>query len=653
MEQGNALPVDTRLGEYEILEVLGLGSFGITYRAHDPHLNKVVAIKEYLPGEFAMRTARHTVVPNSEADAADYKWGLARFLDEARTLARFDHPHLNDVLSLFILQMVKKDPLVEVEAEPHCMSFMLSGPLPAFVVFVSLLLLLPASVSGQTAEEIEDLFWRSVECASERQVDLYLETYPNGTYVAEARACLEQQRLQEAREIEDLFWRSVECRSRLQVQTYLTEFPEGRYVAEAWACLEGQLGLDRAARVLVQQGLAAVGHDLGPADGLFGGAQARTRQAIGAWQVAKGMSETGYLTREQADALIGQGREAVARAEAARQRVAEERRQAQADAERQRQEEEAQRQAQEAERQRAAEAERQAQADERQRQEAARKRTQPGETFRDCPVCPELVVVPAGTFLMGSPSYEAGRDENEGPVHQVTIGKPLAVGKYEVTVEEYGRFVSTTGYEGESGCRVWTGEQWEEEKGRGWREPGFQQTGRDPVVCVSWPDAQAYAEWLSRETGKTYRLLSESEWKYVARAGTTTARYWGEREGGQCQYANGSDQTAKRHNNGWTGAACDDEHYRTAPAGTYQANGFDLYDILGNVWEWVEDCWNESYAGAPSAGWAWERGDCSRRVLRGGSWGDLPRTLRSARRGRSTAGIRLDIVGFRIARNLD
>ena len=479
---------------------------------------------------------------------------------------------------------------------PRCMRCMLSRLLPALVV---VWLLLPAFAPGQTAGEIEDLFWRSVE-----------------------------------------------CKSRLQVQAYLQEFPEGRYVAEAWACLEGQLGLDRAARRLVQQGLAALDYSAGVADGLFGPA---TRRAIRAWQAAKEFPGTGYLTREQADALIAQGNEA-----AAEQRQREEaQRQAKAEAERQRQEEEARRRAREAGRQRAAEAERQAREDERQRQEAARKRPQPGETFRDCPVCPELVVVPAGTFLMGSPSYEAGRDEDEGPVHQVTIGRPFAVGKYEVTVGEYGSFVETTGYEGESECQVWTGKKWEEESGRTWRDPGFRQTERDPVVCVSWQDAHAYTEWLSRQTDKTYRLLSEAEWEYVARAGTKTARYWGEREDGQCRYANGADQTVKQDNFGWTVAACDDGHYGPALVGSYQANGFRLYDMLGNVWEWVQDCWNDGYVGAPSDGWAWERGDCSRRVLRSGSWFEGPRFLRSAARGRNTPDHRFSVNGFRIARSVD
>ena len=416
-------------------------------------------------------------------------------------------------------------------------------------------------------------------------------------------------------EIEEVFWESVVCERAREVELYLEIYPTGRYVAEAHECLEGQLGLERAARILVQQGLTALNYSAGAADGLFGPA---TRRAIRAWQAAKEFAGTGYLTRAQADTLMAQGRE-VARQQA---------------------QEEAARKQQGAERRRAAEVERQA--------EAARQRTQPGATFRDCPTCPQMVVVPAGSYQMGSPSYEAGRDENEGPVHRVTIGQAFAVGVYEATVGGYGRFVRTTGYEGESGCLVWTGGKWEEEKGWSWRDPGYRQSEREPVVCVSWQDARAYTEWLSRQTDKTYRLLSEAEWEYVARAGSTTARYWGEGEAGQCRYANGADSGA----NFKGGVSCDDGYARTAPVGSYQANGFGLFDVLGNVWEWTQDCWNGSYGGAPRDGRAWERGECSGRVLRGGSWVNYPSTLRSADRSRSTADNRDYGSGFRIARSL-
>ena len=265
-------------------------------------------------------------------------------------------------------------------------------------------------------------------------------------------------------------------------------------------------------------------------------------------------------------------------------------------------------------------------------------------SFRDCPECPEMVVVPAGSYRMGSPSYEQGRQENEGPAHEVTIAAPFAIGVYEVTVAEFGRFVDETGYSAGSSCRTY-----DSGADRDWRNPGFRQSGRHPVACVSWNDAQAYAAWLSRKTGEEYRLPSESQWEYAARAGTSAARPWGEGESGQCRHANGADESAKENYPWVRVASCRDGHERTAPVGSFGANGWGLHDMLGNVWEWTEDCWNDSYAGAPSDGSAWEFGNCARRVLRGGSWITI---LRAADRVWSTAGFRNFSYGFRVARTL-
>jgi len=275
----------------------------------------------------------------------------------------------------------------------------------------------------------------------------------------------------------------------------------------------------------------------------------------------------------------------------------------------------------------------------------------PGESSKDCDVCPEMVTVPAGTFQMGSPSYEEGRNEVEGPVHQVTIPRDFAVGKYEVTKAEYAAFVSATGYAGGSSCRTDEGGKWEDRSGRSWRDPGFRQSERDPAVCISWDDARAYTEWLTRQTGKAYRLLSEAEWEYAARAGTTTARSWGSDSASACGYANVHDSTSKSVNGfTWENHACDDGVAQTAAAGSYQANAFGLHDMLGNVWEWTADCWNDSYAGAPSDGSAWTGGNCEKRVLRGGSWVSEPRDVRSAYRIRLGSGGRSNGLGFRVAR---
>ena len=278
----------------------------------------------------------------------------------------------------------------------------------------------------------------------------------------------------------------------------------------------------------------------------------------------------------------------------------------------------------------------------------------PRAIFRDCGECPEMVVVPAESYLMGSPSPStgAGRYDDEGPVHQVVIGEPFAVGVKEVTRGEYGRFVRATGHSAGDSCWTYEDGEWKDRGRRNWEDPGFEQTDEHPVVCVNWEDAKAYVKWLSDETGEGYRLLSESEWEYVARGGSGTARYWG--EDGQCRYANGGDRSVKGRYSDWRWgvASCDDGHVHTAPVGSFAPNGFGLYDVLGNVWEWVEDCWNGSYAGAPSDGRAWESGNCGRRVLRGGSWNNAPWNLRSAVRGGLTTGNRDGYNGFRVARML-
>ena len=402
--------------------------------------------------------------------------------------------------------------------------------------------------------------------------------------------------------------------------------------------------LSRADRRLIQLGLAAEGFDPGPADGLFGRG---TRSAIGQWQASRDEAVTGHLDVETAKLLLASGRQREEQESA---------RQAAAEAERLKREQEARERAQREAQERA-----RREAEERARREAAaeaerrRRELEPGRRFRDCDGCPEMVVVPAGSYMMGSPPGEAGRYDAEGPQHRVVIGEPFAVGVYEVTRGEFARFVRATG----NACWTYEDGEAKERAGRTWRNPGFRQTDRHPVVCVSRDDAQAYVKWLSRETGERYRLLSESAWEYVARGGTRTARYWGASESGQCRHANGADLTAKRYGldltqyiSDWTVASCDDGYYQTAPVGSFTGNGFGLYDVLGNVYEWVQDCWNESYQGAPGNGRAWEKGDCSWRVARGGSWSAGPGFLRAAIRLRLTTGLRASSLGFRITRTL-
>jgi formylglycine-generating enzyme required for sulfatase activity len=283
---------------------------------------------------------------------------------------------------------------------------------------------------------------------------------------------------------------------------------------------------------------------------------------------------------------------------------------------------------------------------------AQERRLKPKDSFKECADCPEMVVVPAGAFTMGSPEKEEGHYKDESPQHVVTIGQQFAVGKLHVTVDQFEVFVRETGYAASSKCYIFEGSEWKERADRSWRNPGFVQAGSHPVVCVSWDDANAYARWLAKKTGKPYRLLSEAEWEYAARGQTSPGaypRFWfGNDAKDLCRYSNFWDQKA-----GGTGAPCNDGYDRTSPAGHYTPNVFGLYDMAGNVWQWTADCYHDSYNGAPADGSAWTTaGICnSGRVVRGGSWGnDNPRDLRAA--VRSSNNVEYYSFGFRLARTL-
>jgi formylglycine-generating enzyme required for sulfatase activity len=274
-----------------------------------------------------------------------------------------------------------------------------------------------------------------------------------------------------------------------------------------------------------------------------------------------------------------------------------------------------------------------------------------GQVLRDCPDCPEMVVITAGTYLMGSPAGEAGRENDEGPQRRVSVPS-LAVGRFEVTRGQFAAFQRAAGRNMEGGCNVRTAVGWEHRAERSWRNPGFAQTDEHPATCVSWDDAGAYVGWLSERTGRPYRLLTAAEWEYAARAGTTTAYFFGNNADDLCRFGNGADLAARRANPGWTTVNCDDGHATTAPVGRFTANAFGLFDMHGNVSEWVRDCWAPSYAGAPTDGKAVEPAACTSRVLRGGSWNHIPRFQRSASFNNEPPGFRASFAGFRIARQL-
>jgi formylglycine-generating enzyme required for sulfatase activity len=261
---------------------------------------------------------------------------------------------------------------------------------------------------------------------------------------------------------------------------------------------------------------------------------------------------------------------------------------------------------------------------------AEEQRLKPGDEFRECPGCPRMVVIPAGTFLMGSAEGEPGRDTDEGPQQEVTIARPYAIGKYELTFEEWDACVTA------KGCNGWRPSD------QGWGR------GRNPVILISWQDAKAYTSWLSHLTGKPYRLPSEAEWERAARGGSTSQFWWGP-----------AISTSQANFDGtvpYAGTRRGEMRGRVVPVDSFAPNAFGLYNVHGNVWEWVEDCWHRRYADMPETvrrtGAAWTSPDCKDRVFRGGSWADAANVVRAANRGRYESFIRNTSSGVRVARSL-
>ncbi|MEE8307179.1 MAG: formylglycine-generating enzyme family protein [Gammaproteobacteria bacterium] len=288
-----------------------------------------------------------------------------------------------------------------------------------------------------------------------------------------------------------------------------------------------------------------------------------------------------------------------------------------------------------------------------------------GTLLRDCESCPEMVVIPPGSFQMGSDRIEpmkGGEMRPQGPVHEVTIPNAIAVGRYEVSNAEYGAFVAATNRPAQS-CRVWGGE--DEAFGFNWRNPQEDHLARgdEPVVCVYWNDALAYTAWLAAETGKPYRLLSEAEWEYAANGGSTATWPWGEDAEQICDYGNVLDQDGVNNPRVLKGAtttkttmaaSCSDGHGGVAPVGQYKPNGFGLYDMVGNIWEWAQDCSSKYYPDSPADGTAIEvDGPCETRAIRGGSWRSRLIRQRTTFRGRDPEPTSYHLFGFRVARDLE
>ncbi len=277
-----------------------------------------------------------------------------------------------------------------------------------------------------------------------------------------------------------------------------------------------------------------------------------------------------------------------------------------------------------------------------------------GGSFKECAECPTMVVVPAGSFAMGFDGGEEGR--YEGPVRQVTIARTFAAGRFEVTQAEYRAFVTASGHVGGQGCNVLRTNptRLERDATLNWQNPGYGRPPRDdePVACISWNDAQAYVAWLRERTGQPYRLLSEAEWDYAARAGSAAAFPWGNKPDEACRHGNVYDTSGARAGFPAVAAQCDDGFEQIAPVGRFQANRFGLHDLVGNVWEWVEDCYQMPYGAGPVDGSAQRTVGCDRHGSRGGGWRSDISRQRPSFRGRDPAELLSAVFGLRVARDL-
>lgn len=279
-------------------------------------------------------------------------------------------------------------------------------------------------------------------------------------------------------------------------------------------------------------------------------------------------------------------------------------------------------------------------------------------------ILPELVRIDGGEFWMGSAPDDAFNLGDQGPQVLLRVDS-FEIARHEVTVAEFAAFIADSGYRTDAernqavpgfgaakGCLGLSGQagEFDWDAGRGWQSPGYEQSDHHPVTCVSWNDAQAYAQWLSQRTGSRFRLPTEIEFEYVQRAGSVSGWAWGDDAAGGCAVANGADQSLRESVPGWwlPKLPCIDGHAFPASVGSYPANAFGVHDAVGNVWEWTDDCFNARYEGTEDG--ASRAVDCSRRNHRGGAWNSAPMDLRSGYRTASAASFRASTGGFRLAR---
>ena len=619
----NALPSGYRLQEYQLVRVLGMGGFGMTYLAFDHNLDKAVAIKEYLPSDIATRTADGSVAPQASNMRDNFDWGLERFVKEAQILARFDHRHIIKVHRFFEAHGTAYIVMEYAEGETLAEFLGRKGTLTE----AELKEILYPLLNGLAEVHGEKILHRDI-----KPLNIVIRAEDDSPVLVDFGA---------ARQAIGARTRSLTVMltpGYAPFEQYLERGHQGAWTdiyalgAVCYRALTGEVPVASPDRTRDDPVVPVSQRCTGQASASFLSAIDRALrvneedrpQSVAEWRTMlepdvpqKSLFKRLTIILGIIAVLVG-GKIYVDYAKEVPEPPVEEPRRAAPEPPQEPPVEEPRRAAPEPPPQEPPAEEPRRAAPEppppQEPEEPQRQRErQPGRRFKGCTACPEMVVVPTGSFMMGSPSSEKGRDSDESPQHRVRIAQPFAVGVYEVTFAEWDACVSA------GGCNGY------DPADRGWGR------GQRPVISVSWNDAQAYVKWLSKETGKPYRLLSEAEWEYVARAGKKTPFHFG--------------RTIS------TNQANYNRNYRarTMEAGSFLPNKYGLHDVHGNVDEWVQDCWNDSYLGAPTDGSAWTSGDCSGRVLRGGSWDSRHRNLHLADRDWSPINHRSIRTGFRVA----
>jgi formylglycine-generating enzyme required for sulfatase activity/serine/threonine protein kinase len=706
-----SLAPGTLLHEYRIERVLGHGGFGITYLARDTHLDKKVAIKEYLPNDLAARAPDQTVTVRSPESSEAFKWGLESFIKEARVLAKFSHPSLIQVHRYFVANETAY--FVMEYAEGVTLSTVLKheGTLTEErlrkILFPILNGLGEVHRLGVLHRDIkpENIILREgagpvlIDFGAARQ-NLSSMTRSVMSVLTAGYAPIEQYASgsnqgpwTDLYAIGAVAYRALSGKKPTDAVNRIRDDPlvpaerlgQGRYTPHFLAAIDWALavsGEDRPQNIgdfkLALDGAItpppvvrtprSERADLTPVPTVFtpdlseahtvitrlnpppAKAPAwRTPAAIAAVAVVVAGAVAAYmLTRPKPAETVTAPPAISPQAEPAPPSTATPAAPAPSTAT-----PEAAPPVARAPAPAAPEPKAEPKAEPKEKPKAPPVAAKPapapieespapppskvtpvalmssGFAFQDCPRCPRMVALAPASFQMGAQAADNG-NKWEGPAHVVNLAKAFAIGRYEVTVGEWQSCVTA------KACNA--------------AAPGpvTGDAAHAPVVNVNWGDAQAYVAWLSRTTGRRYRLPSEAEWEYAVRAGTTTARYWGGDRTQQCKYGNGADQSALAREASLQAVECNDAYPTLAPVGMFEPNAFGLHDMAGNAWEWTQDCWRDTYQGAPRDGSALELPSCAQRVIRGGSWRARPNSLRSFGRGNTPVAIRSEDLGLRV-----